>query len=751
MSAEHEGIGLRLLGPVLVRRGGAEVRLGSARHTAVLCALALNAGRAVCREQLVAAVWGEDAPASAIGNLYTYVSTLRRLLEPARGRWAAGELLASGGRTYQLNVPPESVDAVRFESLREAARRHRAAGDADAELAVVESALRLWHGEALAEVPGPFAEAQRLRLAELRLVTAERHAALLATAGRHEEATEVLRGLVDAYPSKENLRTLLAHALRAAGRAGVAVRLDTRVGSIPAAGGPGRPMLVGRHPEVRRLRRAVAEAAAGCGGSVRVEGIPGIGKSALLAAALCGTAPAPCRTGWTIADELSRRVPLGVLLECVESATAGETMSAHLASQIAAVAAEADGGTGADPVDRAVGLICRAAAEAPLVLSIDDLPWADPLTLRVWAGLGERAARLPLLLVASARSGSADACALPAGEVLQLGPLADDDATALVRAVATEQPEATDLRRILDDAGGNPYYLRHLAVAGPGGDGLATAVGTHLTSFTDQTLQVLRAVAFLSAYELDAPGTLPAGCTVAALAAVTDRALPDLARELDPALAAGVLTRSGDRLAFRHRVVARTLHEGVPAALRITLHRTFAERIAAGGGPSDQVVAQLLTGDVPLDDSVGAWLVEHVERVAERAPRIAIAVLRRAGAQAGLDPELRLSLNVWLARLLLRQDDNAAAEAGWVAARTTDPELEGEMRWIAARAHERRGQFEAAAEIARAALRERRVAPYWMDRMRTLVTRVRPELPGNPTVPHMSRSAVVDGEVPVRP
>ena len=744
MSAEHEGMDLRLLGPVRVWRDDAEVRLGSARHTAVLCVLALSAGHAVSREQLVAAVWGEDAPASATGNVYTYVSTLRRLLEPARGRWAAGRLLTSGGSTYQLHLPPESVDVFRFESLRDAARRHRAAGDAAAELATVESALRLWDGDALAGVPGPFAEAQRLRLAEFRLATAERHATLLAEAGRPEAAAVVLRGLVRAHPLKESLRAMLADALRAAGRGG----------GTPAAAGPGRPALIGRHAEIRRLRRAVAEAALGCGRSVRVEGAPGIGKSALLAEALHGAVPAPCRTGWAAGDELAQRPPLGLLLECLESATAGvadelAAVAAGVADELAALAAGAGDDIRAETVELAADLICRAAEEAPLILVADDLQWADPLTLRVWHALGERAARVPLLLVAAVRSGSPEACGLPADEVVELGPLAADEATALVRAVAPERPETTDLGRILDDAGGNPHYLRHLAGGETGRGGLTAAIGTHLTSFTDQTRQVLRAAAFLSAYELAAPGAQPPGCTMAALAAVTGSTGDDLARQLEAALAAGVLTRAGDRLAFRHRIVARTLHEGVPAALRITLHRTFADRIAAAGGPPEQGVAQLLAGDVPLDDGVGAWLIEHVEQVAARAPRTAVAVLRRARAQSTLDPAQRLSLNVWLARLLLRQDDNAAAEAGWVAARTTDPELEGEMRWIAAHVQERRGEFEAAADIAHAALRERRIAPQWMDRLRALVTRIRPNLPGNPTAPHLTRSALVDGEVPV--
>ncbi|WP_305785779.1 BTAD domain-containing putative transcriptional regulator [Symbioplanes lichenis] len=753
MPAVHAGIDLRLLGPVRAWRDGAELTLGSARRTAVFCVLALHAGHPVSREQLVAAVWGDDAPASATGNVYTYVSALRQLLEPARDRWAAGQLLTSGGGTYQLHVAPADVDVFRFEALREESRRHRAAGHPAAELAALESALRLWHGDALAGVPGPFAEAQRLRLTELRLATAERHAALLVETGRHEEAVHVLRGLVTTYPLQENLRHMLATALAAAGRGAEAAGVRATAEPAPPAPAPERPRpadraaLIGREGEIRLLRRAAAEAAIGHGRSIRIEGTPGLGRSALLTVALRGAAPAGCRIGWAVGDEVSQRMPLGVLLECIESAMADDASRA-LVTQLFAIAADAlDGPTG-DTVARAAELVHQAADRAPLILVADDLQWADPITLGVWAELSRQATRLPLLLVAATRHGSEQVRGLPADELIELRPLSGDASAALVRAVAPEPPDPRALQRMLAEAGGNPYYLRHLAAAEPGAS-LSTAVGAHLAPLSEETRQILRAVAFLSAHELHAPGERPPGCTISELAAVTDRPPADLVRALAPALAGGLLVAADVHVAFRHRVVARVLHESTPAGLRTTLHRSFAERIAATGGPPEQVVAQLLAGDVPLGGSIGAWLAEHAEQLAGRAPQIAVTVLQRARAQYDLDPARRLILTAWLARLLAGQGRNAAAEAGWVAARTTDPDLEGEMRWLAATSHEIRGEYEAAAEIARAALREQRITLTWSDRFRTLLSRIRPHLPGNPTMPHLSRSAMINTEVSV--
>ncbi|MET8147271.1 BTAD domain-containing putative transcriptional regulator [Actinoplanes sp. NPDC049668] len=744
MAAEHEGLDLRLLGPVRAWRDGAELPLGPARCTAVFSVLALHADQVVSREQLVAAVWGDDPPASATGNVYTYVSALRRALDPDRDRWAAGRILTSGAGGYRLHVPGPAVDVHRFEALRERSRRHRAAGDQRAELAELESAMALWRGEALTGVPGPYAEAQRLRLTELRLATAERRATLLVELGRHDEAISTLRMLVAAYPLQENLHAVLMSALHAGGRRAEALEVYDRLrdllrdetGTEPGAalravhgrvlggdrGGAGpapAAVFVGRTAELRLLRDAVAEAAAGRGGCVWITGPPGMGKSALLAAALRDAARPGCRIGWAVGDELARRTPLGALLECVESATAGGALA----------------GPEPDIVDRAVAAVRRAAAEGPLALVIDDLELADDATLRAWTALHALTGELPLLLVGAGRPAAGDRRldelrSLHPGEVVLPG-LAPADAAALVWRTAAGPPQPRVLRRLLADAGGNPCYLRHLAATAgvrrepgdPPPAELAAAVTAHLAPFAEETRQILRAVAFLGA-----DSGRYVGCTVPEVAAVTGRPEDEIQRALAPARAAGVLG-AGPRLVFRHRIVARVLHEGTPTALRLMLHRSFAERVAAAGGAPERVVAQLLAGPAPLGTWAGRWLAGNVERLWARAPKPTLAVLQRAHVQYTLDHDTRIELTAWLARLLFLEGRGAAAEAGWVAARATDPALEAEMRWIVAVTHDRRGDHAAAADVARLVLGARRAPEPWLGRFRTLLTRLDPGRP----------------------
>lgn len=779
MNVEHEGIDLRLLGPVRAWRVGTELPLGSARRAAVLAVLALHAGHAVSRQQLVTALWGDEPPASATGNVYTYVSTLRQVLEPGRDRWAAGQLLTSGGGTYCLHVREQDVDVFRFEALREESRRHRGTGDRLAELAALEAAMRLWQGEALLGVPGPYAAAHRLRLTELRQASAERHAALLLEMGRNTEAIAALRLLVEAYPLQETLHGMLMAALHASGRRAEALRVHDQLSAVlleetgtePGAAlramrlriltgtndqsppvrlaapvAPAEPVtLVGRDAETRLLRRALLDVAAGRGRSIRIEGTPGMGKSALLTAALRTTLPAGCRAGWGAGDELAQRVPLGVLLECVESAMSGDA-SRGLVRQLFTVAADALDQPGPQAEQRAVALVRQAATETPLVLVADDLQRADGATLRVWAALHELTRELPLLLVASARPGSPGLSGVPADELRTLAPLTPEEATAVVRAVSPEPFDPRILRRLLADAGGNPYYLRHLAAAPRDGAGyrgappagLVAAVDAHLAAFSEETRHLLRAAAFLGEH-----------CTVAELAEVTGRPAAELAPVIQPARAAGVLTDEPHTLTFRHRIVARVLHESTPAALRIMLHRSFACKIAEAGGAPERVVGQLLAGPVPLGDGASRWLARHVEQLSARAPQVAVSMLKRVRTEYALDEETRLGLTAWLARLLDEQRQNAVAEAGWVAARTTDVQLEAEMQWIMASSHDRQGEHVAAADVARAALSARRLPDPWLHRFRMLIDRLRPHLPGEPTAPRLSRSMLLGDKVPV--
>ncbi|MEE3921239.1 BTAD domain-containing putative transcriptional regulator [Micromonospora sp. BRA006-A] len=301
-----------MLGSLRITFAGRELPLRSAQRRAVFSALALTPERGLSQDELISAVWGDHPPASATGNLYTYVSALRRMLEPDRDRWSSGRVLTSEGGSYRLHVDADAVDVHRFERLRERSRAPRR-GDTTGELAALDAALAQWRGdEALVGVPGPRAAGHRIRLGELYLTTVERQAELMLGLGRGAEVVDRLLTLVDRHPARESLyavamRALAAqgrtaealarrHATRPAGRGGghrtrrgrpadprPAVRRHRGPGTRPGTGPARHPGFRGRSAALARLRAAVTGLAGGRGGSMWISGEAGIGKSALLA------------------------------------------------------------------------------------------------------------------------------------------------------------------------------------------------------------------------------------------------------------------------------------------------------------------------------------------------------------------------------------------------------------------------------------------------------------------------------------
>jgi DNA-binding SARP family transcriptional activator len=208
---------VQVLGPVRAWLGAAELELGSAQPRAVLAVLALAEGRAVPRHHLIDAIW--DSPTDKADKaLFSHISRLRAVLEPDRRSRAPSEALVSAGSGYQLRVETGQVDATAFARLVADARRLRAAGELGAAVELLEQALALWQGTALAGIAGLWADAERTRLDEARQTVVEERAELKLELGRHAELTAELAGLVRKYPLRERLAYLSMLALYRSGR-----------------------------------------------------------------------------------------------------------------------------------------------------------------------------------------------------------------------------------------------------------------------------------------------------------------------------------------------------------------------------------------------------------------------------------------------------------------------------------------------------------------------------------------------------
>jgi predicted ATPase/class 3 adenylate cyclase len=176
----------------------------------VLALLILNANHVVPRDRLVDEVWDEDPPETAVAAVQVYVSRLRKLLRESS--------LQTQPPGYLLEAEPDDVDFLRFERLLKEGRSVLAAGDLERGSGLMQEALGLWRGPALAEFSQPFARLESGRLDDVRVAALEERIDADLELGRHASVVGELETLVAANPHREHLREQLMLALYRCGR-----------------------------------------------------------------------------------------------------------------------------------------------------------------------------------------------------------------------------------------------------------------------------------------------------------------------------------------------------------------------------------------------------------------------------------------------------------------------------------------------------------------------------------------------------
>ncbi|WP_086732566.1 AfsR/SARP family transcriptional regulator [Streptomyces glaucescens] len=243
-----------VLGPLRAWCGDVRLDLGPVRQQALLAALLLRPGVTVSRQQLLDGVWGPEPPGTGAKVIPVYVHQLRRRLGPEGGGPAGSPIVTERGG-YRFDPRDVSTDVARLREILAEARAARDSGDLAAAVSAWSRALELFHGDPLAAVPGPFAEAERLRLAELRLASVHDKAECQLRLGRHSEVVGELFALSETHPHNESLAALLMRALYAGNRQADALSVFAKV----------RRRLVaeqGTEPggELRRVHEAVLRA-----------------------------------------------------------------------------------------------------------------------------------------------------------------------------------------------------------------------------------------------------------------------------------------------------------------------------------------------------------------------------------------------------------------------------------------------------------------------------------------------------------
>ena len=415
-----------------------------------------------------------------------------------------------------------------------------------------------------------------------------------------------------------------------------------------------------REAELASLAGLVDAAAGGSGGFACVEGPPGIGKSALVAAA------AGLASGRTMlvlgarGGELERDIPFGIVRQLFEPAVLGLDDAARdrVIDPVAALAGAALDlpGSRAHEVrtpDSASAMLrglywltSNLSAERPLVMAVDDAHWVDSVSLQFLAYLARRLEGLPVALIVAIREGEQRDWSAPLAELSSIASqyvrprrLSTSAVGSVLGRIAGATPESAAVVAVHRATGGNPFLVRELAsvlvadglaldsqtserIASLAPRAVARAIMVRLASLGPAAGSVLRCVAILGEHaELR---------HVAALAAVDQGTASTAARQL---IRVGLL-RDDLPLAFAHPLLRSTVYGDMAAVERAELHGRAAGLLAETGAGADLVAGQLLHA-APADDALAVSRLRAAAGAAVRrgAAETAVVYLRRALAE----------------------------------------------------------------------------------------------------------------------
>ena len=366
--------------------------------------------------------------------------------------------------------------------------------------------------------------------------------------------------------------------------------------------------LVGRSRELAELRRLTGVGGTPLGGAVLVAGDAGVGKSRLLAE----LRQSALGHGWRVlvghcldfGDSALPYLPFTEILGRARSELP-EVVDELVRSRPAvrrlmpgSRVADDGGSASSGPVERAElfdavpAALERIGAEAPLLVVVEDLHWADRSTRELVSLMFARSIDASVALVVTYRSDDlhrrhplrsavAEWARLPGVARLQLPPLDDGDVRSLVRQLHRHPLAEADLHEIVRRAEGNAFFAEELVGATDGAagslpDDLADLLLLRLDRLGDTGKRVVRAAAV-------------AGRRVshALLTRVVDLPPSALDAALREAVDSAVLLPAGDDgYAFRHALLAEAVYDDLLPGERVQLHRVYTDVLSDSAVPS---------------------------------------------------------------------------------------------------------------------------------------------------------------------
>lgn len=479
---------LSVLGDLSVQDTGRDITPRQGKLRTILALLALNEGKTVSTDAIIAEIWHGSPPDRALGTIHTYVYEIRKALD-RRTRGDGGRILATRPNGYALDLQDVSFDFDRFELLvgEGSAQVSGTSEELERARSRFGEALALWRGEPLGNVPCgerldrhvTWLEERRRQVLEMRLETDMR-------LGRFPELIGELKVLVERHPFHERFHELLMLALSRTGRRaeGLQVfqklreRFTGELGLDPGPGvqrvhqellageaesaappvrstaepiprdspdrrelratlPPGIPDFRGREEEIARIREHLEHGDPRTGPAVCIHGMPGVGKTA---------------TAIHLAHLMAGRYPDGqIYIDLHDVAASLENGRRITADAVNALGVPRD--EVPDTIEGCVGAFRALAADRRILLILDGVRSHQAIQKLV-------PARCATII-----TGRQPVYGIPGTLMTDLGPLPDEDAFELLSGIVGAdrvRPEADAAYDIIGHVGALPLAVRFI-------------------------------------------------------------------------------------------------------------------------------------------------------------------------------------------------------------------------------------------------------------------------------------------------
>ena len=668
---------LTLLGGFRLRaQSDRPVAVSSRKGQALLAYLGAHPGQPQARDKLTALLWPDADDRQARQSLRQTLFALRKVLAPVKKG-----LLRIDGDTVALDPVAVAADATSFERL--------VAKGTPEDLERAAALYRGDLLEGFAVKAGPFEDwllAERERLRELAQDALGKLLARQASAEPVEPAIRTALRLLSLDPLQEGVhRTLMRLYVRQARRTAalrqyqvcVAVlqrelavepeeetrELYRQILQQPAAGrpvpaAPPRPEvrrrgrrarrnspdapLVGRQVELARLTRALAEAWSGRGQLLLVMGEAGIGKSRLMQELAAEALARGGRAMMGRAYESEQLLPFQPWIDALRVGQAlpdGEAvdeLSPRFRVELARLFPELGDTSPERPVsadsstrlfEAVLDLVGQLSERQALVVILEDLHWADEMSLRLLSYLARRAKSRRVLLAATTREeelGSSpvlrkileELASEGASLSLELGPLSRSDTAALVRALARAGSDEPWLSRAAEQvwalSEGNPFVVVECVHALP--DAWAQSESLALPRRVREMISARFEQLGERARQLAAVAAVVGReCGFPLLQRVAGLNSADAAEALEELVSRRLVTAVGERFELSHDRIRRVVYEGLLAPRRSALHAAVGEALETlHAGRLEEVYDQLAEhyAQAGVPDKAATYLAE---------------------------------------------------------------------------------------------------------------------------------------------